>query len=131
MAREYLRLQFTFTTESDVKAYGAGPHLYDEYQIVALPARTLVELETATGITAAAMLNGVRISSAMGDLAATWVALKLAGGDGLPDFADYNPAVMTIEWAAAPAVEPGKDEGPATMSAESDVVTLQTLPRVE
>lgn len=128
MAREYLRLGFTFTDDDDVKAYGAGPHIYDEYRIVAMDARALVEIENMIGMPVAIMMNSVRASSAIGDMAGTWVALHLAGHPDLPAYPEYNPHTLLIEWSAPPEADPGKVEVPDTTSGTSEVISLPTLP---
>jgi hypothetical protein len=127
MAREFLRLQFTFTNAEDARAYGTRPFLYDEYSLVAKPMRELAELEDEIGMSMADMLNGVRDSRARADAAATWVAMRVDGWDDLPPFSEYNPHTMMIEWAPASEELLGKSE-PADTPERPTTVTLPSLP---
>lgn len=103
-------LRFRFTNETDSGTYGNAWHVYDEAALTALPARTLMSYEQMIGVPIADVMNGVRQSSAFGDMAGSWLALVIDGSDPGP-FGDYNPIVMQIEWEPVPAedLEPGKE----------------------
>lgn len=107
-------LQFRFTDPQDIADYGDRYWIYDESIITAQRARTLMALEQEIGLPIADVMNGVRASSAMGDMAGSWLAMKLDPdyGDKAPAFENYNPIVMMIKWSAVPAeeLEPGKEE---------------------
>lgn len=129
MAREYLRIQFTFTDPEDVKAYGAGPYLYDEYALVAMPARALADLEQAIdGTPIPEVMNGTRMSRSLADLQATWIALHLAG-EGIA-YDDYNPHTISIVWEDPSPELLGKALAAPTSEA-SEPVSLPSLPRVD
>lgn len=133
MDREYLRIQFTFTEPEDVKAYGSEPYLYDEYALVAMPARTLANLEDLIGGTPIPeVMNGVRANSSFADLQATWLAMHLTAGrpDPMPAFDEYNPHTMAIQWDKPSPELLGKDSAPPTREV-SEPVSLPSLPRAD
>lgn len=133
MAREYLRIQFTFTDPADVKAYGSEPYLYDEYALIAMPARALADLEELIGGTPIPeVMNGVRASRSLADLQATWIAMQLTPGrpDPMPSFDDYNPHTMAIAWEAPSPELLGKALAASTPEA-SEPVSLPSLPRAD
>lgn len=107
-------LRFRFTDPQDIADYGDRYWIYDESAITSQRARTLMALEQEMGLPIADVMNGVRASSAVGDMAGSWLAMKLDPdtGDKAPAFDDYNPIVMMIVWSAVPAeeLEPGKEE---------------------
>ena len=134
-ARAFLKpLRFRFTEPADIKKYGRSWHVYDESDWARRPARELTQYEAEIGIPLADVMTGVRQSSAFGDMAATWLALKLEGRD-IP-FEDYNPIVMTIDWEVRPEEdEVGKEEGSALASEsgteQTDTVSLPIMPPTE
>lgn len=107
-------LRFRFTDPQDIADYGERWWSYDESAIIGHRARTLMALEQEIGAPVADVFAGFRASSAFGDLAGTWLAMKLDPdfGDKIPDFEDYNPIVMKIEFRVVPDedLEPGKEE---------------------
>jgi len=96
-------LRFRFTHAADIQEYGDDWHVYNEAEWTALPARELMRYEIEIGIPLVDVMDGVRKSSAFGDLAASWLALKLEGS--ALRFSDYNPHVMMIEWERVPQDE--------------------------
>jgi hypothetical protein len=107
-------LRFRFTDAQDIADYGERWYIYDESAITSMRARDLMPLEQELGLPLADVMNGVRQSSIMGDMAGAWLALKLDPefGDKAPAFADFNPVVMLLKWSAVPAeeMEAGKEE---------------------
>lgn len=107
-------LRFRFTDPEDVSLYGERWYVYDEDKIVHQRARVLMELEQEMGLPISDVMNGFRSSSAMGDMAGAWLAMKLDPdyGDKAPAFQDFNPLVMMIKWQVIPVedLEPGKEE---------------------
>lgn len=142
-------MEFQFTDPEDVKIYGDRWYPYDEATLVRRPARELIELEADLGIPLVDVMNGLRVSAAMGVLGAAWIGVrgvdeKLAG-----EFDDFNPLALTITWRPRVAVE-GKDDSttePVTppppadgsppvasipeTSVPTDIVALQTSPIAE
>lgn len=110
-------LQFRFTDPDDIAQYGDRYWIYDESAIIGSRARTLMALEQEIGAPMADIMAGVRASSAFGDMAGSWVAMKLdpESADKVPAFEDYNPIVMMIKWSPVPdaELEPGKEEAPS------------------
>lgn len=139
MARNYLRMRFTFTHEDDVKAFGSDPWLYDEYKIVALDGRSLAGLDEELGMPVPEVMNAFRANATIGDLGTTWLAMRLAlGKEKVVPFTEYSPHTMMIEWDTAPEVEAGKDsdwqeQGLMPEQADprpaSDSISLPSLPR--
>lgn len=124
MSRSYIRSRFKFEHPDDIKAYGDDWIVYDEHAIAELPARELVALEVAMVTPLVDIMNGMRAGSTMGDLGATWVALKMrerAGADAPPDFAEYDPHTMLMDWEPVPDEEPGK--GSEAQASQSPVPT--------
>lgn len=134
MARDWLRLEFTFTHSEDVARYGSDPYLYDERELVSMPALDLAAIEAETGMTIKDMINGLRESVTLADRAAVWWAMTRVRE--MPPLSEFNVRTMLIEWEKAPADESGK-EAPAPpdweplTSEPSTVVSLPTLPRAE
>jgi hypothetical protein len=135
MARNFLKpLRFRFEHPDDVAIYGDSWHVYDEAAIADLPGRQLIALETQIGTPIATVMEGVRVSSSFGDLAATWVALKMADHPKCPPFAEFNVHTMLTDWEAAPEdeVEAGKDSddptSPTTDSDDSQTSEVVALP---
>lgn len=142
-------MEFQFTDPSDVAVYGDRWYSYSEPDLIRRRGRDLIELEAEIGIPLPDVMNGLRVSAAMGVLGAAWIGVrdfdeKLAG-----DFDDFNPLTMTITWRPA-AVGEGKaesvtevatplrpDDGspPASSVRETsdptDIVALSTLPIAE
>jgi len=123
-------LRCKFEHPDDVKLYGDDWYVYDEYQIVNLPVRRLIELESAMGTTMVDVFNGMRLSSALGDLCSAWLAVKLSEHpDVLPkDFSDFSPYTMQMTWEAAPE---GKAHSSDPVPEPPPAISLPTLPVVE
>lgn len=127
-------MEFRFTTDGDVEAYGDGWYRYDELAICSQPARALIPLEVEMGSPLAEVMEGFRRDSAFGDMAACWLALRFA--DRYVPWATFNPRVKLVEWRKA--VDEGKEpaegspsEGspqPELLPPPPDTVTLPTLP---
>lgn len=100
--------RFRFTEPADVKAYGDGWHLYDEAQIVRLPARQLMRLETEVGRPVVDVIDLFRADYTFGRLAGTWIALHLEDPALAGPFAGYEPVVMLLDFEQ---VEPEEDMG--------------------
>lgn len=131
MARSWLLLEFSFTHPEDVQKYGSDPYLYDERELVALPALKLAEIEQQIGMTVKDMVNGLRDSVTLADRAAVWWAMSLVRD--VPPLAEFDVRTMMIEWAAA-ADDQGKDEAepePLPTSEPVAVITLPSLPVAE
>lgn len=130
-------MRVRFTEAADIEKYGAGPWTYDEYALLTLPARELIALEREMDSPLAAVMDGFRVSSTFGDLAAIWLARRQAGVIEL--FDTFSPAVRLAEWESVPAVEPGKEEPPASRPEVSPAdgpesaatVSLPTMPPAE
>ena len=136
MSRNFLKpLRFRFEHPDDIAIYGDEWHLYDEAAIADLPGRELVALETELAVPMPTVMEGMRMSSAFGDLAGAWVGLKMGDHPKCPPFAEFNVHTMLTDWEAAPEVEveAGKDSpaptSPKTVtddSPTSDPVALPT-----
>jgi hypothetical protein len=101
-------VDFRFTDPRDVERYGDRWYRYAEGDLARLPAQTLIGLEAELGMPIVDVMNGMRMSSVLGDTAAAWIGVrdvdpKLAG-----PFSEFNPITMLIDWR--PASE-GKAEG--------------------
>lgn len=105
-------MRFRFLAAQDIEQYGEGWWVYDESVITSLSARSLMRLELEIGAPIVDVMTGFRASSAFGDMAAAWLAIKVTDPKAAPAFADFNPHSMLMEWEAVPAedLEPGKGE---------------------
>lgn len=125
-------LQVRFTEPADADAYGSDWWTYDELALVTMPARDLIPLEAELGITLVDMMSGVRASSVVGDTAAAWIAIRMAG-QPLP-FDKFSPAIMLAEWRSKPEeVETPKEDGAVSLPTPEDLATdtpefLETAP---
>jgi hypothetical protein len=142
--------------ELDQLTYGNGWYRYAEADLIRLPARTLIELEGALGMPIVDVMNGMRMSTVLGDTAAAWLGVREVDPKLAGPFDQFNPITMLIKWRKA--VDEGKDQGatavdptqsaPATpepgadgspiagqshqgTSGQPDTVILQTLPIAE
>ncbi len=114
-------IRFRFGDPDDAKQYGDDWHLYDEAQIVRLPARELVRLEIELGMQILDVFQGMRTESVLGYLGGTWLALRLEDADAAGAFDDYTPIAMLVEWDHVPAAGPEVDmRGPLEPTASSD-----------
>lgn len=103
-------LEFQFTDPADVALYGDRWYRFSEADLIRTPARELVKLETELGMPIVDAMNGMRMSSTLGDLAGAWLGVrdydpKLAGS-----FDEFNPMTLAITWRSA-EVDPGKEPG--------------------
>lgn len=85
----------------DWPAYGDGWTVYDESALVRVPAAELVEIERQIGMSVLTMLHRARANFVDANLAAMWVARRLAG-DKRP-YAEWQPLVLLAEWEQAGA----------------------------
>lgn len=104
-------VEFQFTDPDDVAKYGDRWYRYSEAELIRRPARVLVQLEAELGMPLVDAMNGMRMSSVLGDLACSWIGVrdydpKLAGA-----FDEWSPLTFLITWRK-PAVEEGKAEQP-------------------
>jgi hypothetical protein len=135
MSRNFLKpLRFRFEHPDDVAIYGDGWHVYDEPAIADLPGRELIALETQVGTPMPVVMEGVRVSSSFGDLAATWVSLKMEDHPKCPPFAEFNVHTMLTDWEAVPEAEveagKGSDDltSPKTATDDSQTSEVVALP---
>jgi len=121
---------FRFTDPEDQGKYGENWYRYDESAIMRKRGRDLVALENDLGMPLVSALNGFRESSTLGDLAATWLALREVDPARAGDFDEYNPITTLLEWTAASPEPEGKAEDPALTPErpESDSTTAASSP---
>ena len=102
-------LRFRFH-EDDRERYGDDWYVYDEAALLRIPAPELVEIEQTVGMSVPTMLMRARQNFTDANLAATWVARRLAGVK--EPFAKYQPLVLLIDWEKVPRPKPaGKAAG--------------------
>lgn len=94
-------MRFQFTEPGDIERYGDGWWTYDEAQLVRLPAREQVRLEVEIGIPLVNVMDGCRRDSVMGNLAATWLAVRAVDAGLAGPFAAWQPCVMLAVWERA------------------------------
>lgn len=123
--------RFRFTVESDVQAYGDQWYRYDELSIITRPGRELIELEQEMGSSVADVFRGFRAGTTMGEMYASWLALRCMGNPVKLD--DYNPIVHLMEWAKGEPDPEGKEpaSGEAPTTSTTRPVSLPTLPVTE
>jgi hypothetical protein len=122
--------RFRFTDDADIKLYGDEWFVYHEAEIVRLPSRTLVAYEMATGLPLPDIMNGIRANSVLGNLAASWVALRLAGKDVA--WADYSPLITFTVWEEVPEEErEGLGKADSRADIPGDSIVLNTSPPAE
>jgi hypothetical protein len=139
-AREALGpLQFRFTDDEDREKYGDRWFKYAEADIMRMRAKDLIQLETELGMVMVDVMNGMRASTTLGDMAGAWIGVRAADPALAGAFDDFNPVVMAIEWRAwnaedtggkAPAGDGTPDGAPpsSATSDQTDTVILQNLP---
>ena len=146
-------VEFQFTDPDDVAKYGDGWYRFSERDLIRRRARDLIQLEAELGMPIIDAMNGGRASTALGDLACTWIGVREVDPKLAGPFDEYNPLVMQVTWRKAQEVDEGKAEdrtepagtetatpepaaeasprlaesGPAA-SVPTDTVALQTLP---
>lgn len=135
-------VMFRFTDEQDVKLYGSRWYRHDESELIRMRARDLIELEAQLGIPVVDVMNGCRMHTTLGDLAASWLGVRAYDPELAGPFEKFNPLTLAISWQNPDDVDPaevdeGKAEGPETdsaspmTSAPADTVALPTLPIAE
>lgn len=139
-----------FTDVDDQKKYGEGWYEYDESWILIRPARDLIRLETELGMPLVSVMNGFRDSTALGDTAAAWIAIRDRDPIVAGPFDQFNPIIMQVEWSKTDPTPVGKaraerDTSPKlaasdsptaasytdTTPAPTDTVALQNMPLAE
>src|SRR3954471_24014509 len=106
-----------FTAPEDVEKYGdgwIGP--YDELDLIMLPARKLIEIESELGTPIAVVMRGVRRGSALGELGAAWLALRGAGK--VVAFDDFDPLIKLAQWRTHEEPGPKDLESPPSSAGE-------------
>jgi hypothetical protein len=111
-------VEFRFSDPADVEKYGDRWFRYSELEIMRLPARELIELEGMLGMPIPDMMNGMRMSSILGDTAGAWLGVRAVDEKLAGDFDSFNPITMLIEWR--PAVDEGKDQAPTESATAPD-----------
>jgi hypothetical protein len=101
-----------------------------ERELAALPAREVIALEEEIGQPLVTVMTGVRRDAAAADLAACWLAVRRADPALAGPFAEFNPAVVLVEWDGASEDELGKAE-PAGSSEPTTTVVLPSAPVAE
>lgn len=111
-----LRLQFRFTDEADVAAYGDGWHLWDELALARLRGRELIALEELVDRELILIMQDLRKEKTLAKMAAMWLTLHREGHSVA--WADFDPAVNTVDWEEAPEVplDSGAEGTPAPNS---------------
>jgi len=96
--------RWKFTAEDDVAAYGDRWWTWDEVALSRLKARRLIEIEETIRLRFVDLIEKVHDKSTLGQLAALWVSMHVAGHPVAWD--DFDPTVFTTVW------EPVSDETP-------------------
>lgn len=129
-------VMFQFTDPDDVKLYGERWYRYSEEDLIRMRARDLIALEMELGTPVVNVMNGARMHSTLGDLAAAWLGVRAHDPELAGPFAEFNPLTLAITWEHpddVDEVDEGKEQEPepTTTSAPTDTVTLPTLPIAE
>lgn len=101
--------EFRFTDPQDIELYGPGWYRYSEGDLIRTPARQLIEIEAELGMPLVDVMNGMRMSTILGDTAAAWLGVREANAALAGPFDEFNPLVMLITWRKA---ESGKAPDP-------------------
>jgi hypothetical protein len=119
-------IRFRFTVEGDVAAYGDGWWVYDEQALTSLPGQDLIALEEALGMPLTVVMDKFRERSALGVMAAMWIAVH-RGGHTVA-WADFNPLVFLADLEEVPAAPLGEGSGesPPTGSPSSEPPTEES-----
>jgi hypothetical protein len=113
-------LEFRFLDPEDQAQFGDRWYRYSEADLIRMRARDLMALEAEMNTPVLGVMNGVRNSTTLGDLAAAWLGVRAVDPALAGPFAEFNPLSLAIDWRSsqdprdvAPApVEPGKEETP-------------------
>jgi len=119
-------VEFRFTDEGDVATYGDRWYRYAETDLIRLPARTLIQLEADLGMPIVDVMNGMRLSTVLGDTAAAWLGVRAEDPERAGPFDQFNPITMLIHWRKA--VDEGKDEAPTEQEVTPDAPATPALP---
>jgi hypothetical protein len=133
MARSFLApLRYRFTHPDDVERYGEDWYVYSEHLITHMPGRRLAEIEAELGMPIIDMMNGVRASDSMADLAAAWLGVKMDAdrSEKCPPFLEFDAYTMLIDWERVPEDE-GKALSPPSAPKRTRTVALPILSAVE
>jgi hypothetical protein len=124
-------VRFRFTDSTDVETYGSDWYVYNELGIINRPAREVMALEQEMGISVARAFTSFRLTETIGELAACWLALRLAGKSF--SFQEFNPIVHLVEWEEIPEEEQGKGiaSPEASSTLPTEPVSLPSLPSTE
>jgi hypothetical protein len=114
-------IEFRFTEPTDVAAYGDGWYRYAEGDLVRKSARELIELEGLLGMPILDVMNGMRMSTILGDTACAWLGVRAVDEKLAGSFDNFNPITLLIEWrpeaagkAEAGTAEEATPDAPAT-----------------
>lgn len=110
-------VEFRFTGPQDVEKYGDRWYRYSEADLIRMSARELIGLEEKLGMPIVDVMNGMRMSTALGDLAAAWIGVRSRDPELAGPFDEFDALVLQIVWRKA-----GKDQG-ATETAETGTDT--------
>lgn len=110
----YVPTRWKFTAADDVAAYGDRWWTFDPAALVALKARELIQIEETVGMTIVEMLEKLDDRATVGQLAAVWVSMRMAGHPVA--WEEFDPTVYLTVWEAVPAP---LDSGEAPETAES------------
>lgn len=135
-------VMFRFTDPEDVELYGDRWYCHNESKLIRMRARDLIALESLMGMPIVDAMNGARMHTTLGDLAAAWLGVRAYDPDLAGEFEEFNPLTLAITWAnpadvdpeevnKGKAPEPETDSAPPTTSAPADTVILPTLPIAE
>lgn len=140
---------FRFTEPDDKGKYGDRWFVYDEGTVMRQPARALVELERDLGMPLVEAFNGFRNSTVIGELAVSWIGVRMVDPARAGDFDEYSPQIYMVEWSATepepapkgeePEATPQRPESNSTTKQDSSsttseitgTVALPVLPTVE
>jgi hypothetical protein len=112
-------VEFRFTQPEDIALYGDRWYRYAEADLIRTPARELVALEAALGMPLPDVMNGMRMSTVLGDLAAAWIGVRAYDPKLAGPFNDFNPMALSLTWRAE-KVDEGKDPSTDTPSPLAD-----------
>jgi len=96
--------RWRFTAKADVEAYGDRWWTFDPVALVQLGGRRLIEIEDTIGMPIVVMLEKLDERATIGQFAALWVSMHLAGHTVAWD--EFDVAVFTTVWEAVPAETP-------------------------
>lgn len=112
-----MALQFRFTDEQDIAAYGDRWWPWDEADLARIRGRELIALEEEIDIPLWQVRRDLRTGSTLATMAAMWIAMHRAGH--AVAWADFNPAVSLSDWEVAPEAPLASGEAPAPDSGSS------------